>query len=334
MSADGHQWTNEGYVTDYLEKSFGGFVRSYPYEGEDALAFASSGFIWDKVLQAGLTFRDYGEFVQAKVEPENATWNEIYNDYKSGTSTVKIRATTPLHTLDPYLCPTFVGFPSSIPDVYRAREFVRELRAFEKADTLPNFMIMLLPNDHTTGTREDFPTPRAQVADNDLALGQIVEAVSKSKFWKETAIFVIEDDPQNGLDHVDGRRTIAFCISPYTKRGTVVSTHYNQNSILRTMELILGLPPMSQFDLVATPMVDCFTNVPDFTPYTALPNEIPLNEMNPKLSSLTGKKKFWAQKSMEIPLAQIDQANEDTLNLILWHSIKGYDTPYPKLTRK
>ena len=334
LSADGHQWTNEGYVTDYIEKSFGGFVRSYPYEGDDALAFASSGFIWDKVLDAGLTFRNYGEFVTAKVEPANATWTQIYNDYKNGTRNVKIKATSKLHTLEPYLCPTFVGFPSSIPDVYRAGEFLKEFREYEKTNSLPNFMIMLLPNDHTTGTRENFPTPRAQVADNDLALGQIVEAVSKSKFWKETAIFVVEDDPQAGLDHIDGRRTVALCISPYTKRGEVISTHYNQNSILRTIELILGLSPMSQFDMIANPMTDCFTSKPNFSPYTALQNQIPLDEMNPKLSALSGKKKFWAKKSMEMELSELDQANEDTLNLILWHSVKGYNTPYPKLARK
>jgi len=334
LSADGHQWANEGYVTDYIEKSFGGFVRSYPYEGDDALAFASSGFIWDKVLEAGLTFRNYGEFVTAKVEPANASWTQIYNDYKSGSRNVKIQATSKLHTLRPYLCPTFVGFPSSIPDVYRAGEFIKEFRAYEKTNSLPNFMIMLLPNDHTTGTREGYPTPRAQVADNDLALGQIVETVSKSKFWKETAIFVIEDDPQAGLDHIDGRRTVALCISPYTKRGAVINTHYNQNSILRTIELILGLPPMSQFDMIANPMVECFTAKPDFTPYTALANQIPLDEMNPKLSALSGKRKFWAEKSMQMPLDELDEANEDTLNLILWYSVKGYNTPYPKLARK
>jgi YVTN family beta-propeller protein len=334
LSADGHQWANEGYVTDYIEKSFGGFVRSYPYEGDDALAFASSGFIWDKVLDAGLTFRNYGEFVTAKIEPANASWTQLYTDYKNGTRNVKIKATSKLHTLEPYLCPTFVGFPSSIPDVYRAGEFLKEFREYEKTNSLPNFMIMLLPNDHTTGTKENFPTPRAQVADNDLALGQIVEAVSKSKFWKETAIFVIEDDPQAGLDHVDGRRTVALCISPYTKRGEVISTHYNQNSILRTIELILGLSPMSQFDMIANPMTDCFTSKPDFSPYTALANQIPLDEMNPKLSTLSGKKKFWAKKSMEMELSELDQANEDTLNLILWYSVKGYNTPYPKIARK
>jgi hypothetical protein len=196
-------------------------------------------------------------------------------------------------------------------------------------------MIMLLPNDHTVGTREGFPTPRAAVADNDLALGRIVEAVSHSKFWNETAIFVIEDDPQAGLDHVDGRRTIAFCISPYTKRGEVISAHYNQNSILRTMELILGLPPMNQFDMAATVMTDCFTDTPDYTPYTALETQIPLDEMNPAISSLdvSGKQYYYAQKSMELNLDEIDEADEGIFNRILWHDVKGYDVPYPVLAQ-
>lgn len=331
LSADGHQWTNEGVVTDYIEKSFGGFVRSYPYDGDDALAYASSGFIWDYVLRAGLTFRNYGEFVKAKIEPENATWTDIYNDFLNNTNKVSIRSSTELHTLEPYLAPTYVGFPGSVPDVYRAREFIKEFNEYEKRGDLPNFIIMLLPNDHTVGTREGYPTPRATVADNDLALGQIVEAVSKSQFWKETVIFVVQDDPQAGLDHVDGRRTVALCISPYTKRGEVISKHYNQNSILRTIELILGLPPMSQFDMAASSMEYCFTNEADFTPYTALPNQIPLDEMNAKLSMINGKQLYYAQKSMEMPLDDIDEADEGLFNRIIWHSVKGYDTPYPEI---
>ncbi len=332
LSADGHQWTNEGYVTDYLEKSFGDFIRSYPYEGDDPLAYASSGFIWDKVLQRGLTFRDYGEFVHGSVVPKS-TWTEIYNEYKNNTHKIKITPTAELHTIRPYLCPTFIGFPSIVPDVYRAREFIKELHAFEANDSFPNFMIMLLPNDHTTGTRPNYPTPAASVADNDLAVGQIVEAVSKSKFWKETAIFVIQDDPQSGLDHVDGKRTMGLCISPYTKRGQVINTQYNQNSILRTIELILGLTPMSQFDLTATPMTDCFTNKPDFTPYTAVPNQVPLDQMNPKLSSLSGKRLYWAKKSNELALDDVDEADDDELNKIIWYSIRGYDVHYPGATR-
>lgn len=335
LSADGHQWTNEGYVTDYLERSFGDFVRSYPYEGEDPLAFSASGFIWDKVLQQGLSFRNYGEFVHGIVEPKNATWTDVYNDYKNNTNHVKVKAVAELHTLRPFLCETFIGFPSTVPDVYRAREFIKELRQFEAGNSFPNFMIMLLPNDHTTGTVEGYPTPQASVADNDLALGQIVEAVSKSKFWKETVIFVIQDDPQSGLDHVDGKRTVALCISPYTKRGEVISTQYNQNSVLRTIELILGLTPMTQYDLMATPMTDCFTSKPNFAPFTAVPNQIPLDQMNPALSTLKGKQLYWAKRSMELDLDDVDEAgDDDMLNRIIWHSVRGYDVPYPAVKKK
>lgn len=333
LSADGHQWTNEGYVTDYLEKSFGDFIRSYPYRGDDPLAFASSGFIWDQVLKKGLTFRNYGEFTDAGNIPADANWSQLYKDYLEGKS-INITAKTKVHSLEPYICPGYPGFNGKIPDVYRARVFMKELKEYEEKGSLPDFMMMLLPDDHTVGTSENYPTPRAAVADNDLALGQIVEAVSKTKFWKETAIFVVEDDPQSGLDHVDGKRTVALCISPYAKRGAVVSTQYNQNSILRTIELILGLPPMSQFDLTAEPMSDCFTSNPDFTPYQVLPNNIPLDQLNPKLTSLSGKQLYWARKSMEMPLDEADEADEDDLNRIVWFASKGYNVPYPKIRSK
>ncbi|MGN6292419.1 MAG: alkaline phosphatase family protein [Chitinophagaceae bacterium] len=330
-SADGHQWTNEGIATDYIEKSYGGFVRSYPCcAGEDPLAYASSGFIWNKVLDGGYTFRDYGEFVDAEIEPAELKWTDHYNNFINGKPMAKIRAITEMASLEPYICRDFIGFPETVPDVYRADVFINELKQFEKNDSMPNFMMMLLPNDHTAGTHEDYPTPRAMMADNDLALGRVVEAVSKSKFWKETVIFVIEDDAQDGLDHVDGRRTVALCISPYTKRNTVVSTMYNQNSILRTIELIFGLTPMTQFDLLANPMYDCFTSKPDYTPYTAKPNNIPLNEMNPKISTLTGKQSYWAKKSMEIPLEDYDLDEGRILSRILWYSVRGYDSYYPE----
>jgi len=334
LSADGHQWTDEAIVTDYLEKSFGGFERSYPYDGGDPLAYASSGFIWDNVLRHGLTFRNYGEFVGADIEPANATWSDLYADYKSGARRARIRAVPQLHTLEPYVCPTYIGFPGKVTDAYRADEFLREFRAYEAKGTLPNFIIMLLPNDHTVGTRPDYPTPQAAVADNDLALGRIVEAVSHSKFWPKTCIFVVEDDPQAGLDHVDGHRTVAFAISPYTRRHAVDSTNYNQTGMVRTIELILELPPMNQFDLSATPLAGCFTDKPDFRPYDAVPNRIPLDQLNPPLSALSGAQREWALKSLELPLDDIDQADEDTFNRILWHATKGYDTPYPRLARR
>jgi YVTN family beta-propeller protein len=334
LSADGHQWTDEAYVTDYLEKSFGGFPRSYPYDGDDALAYASSGFIWDNVLNHGLTFRDYGEFVSAIIDPPDATFTEIYQDFKAGTNNIKIQAKANLEQLTPYLCPTYIGFPNEVPDVYRAAEFIKELKNFEKNNDLPNFIIMLLPNDHTSGTRPGMPTPKAAVADNDLALGQIVEAISGSKFWKETCILITEDDPQDGLDHVDGHRTVGLVISPYTKRGEVVSTYYSQINMVRTIEDIFGIPPMNQLDLSAEAMVDCFTDKPDFTPYKSVKNNVPFDELNPELISITGDQLYWAKKSLEQDLNDVDRINEDIFNRIIWHSVKGYDRPYPNLLKR
>jgi YVTN family beta-propeller protein len=333
LSADGHQWTDEAYVTDYLERSFGDFARSYPYDGDDALAYASSGFIWDNVLKHGLTFRNYGEFVSAVIDPAEATFTDLYQDFVSGANKISIRAKANLDQLKPYLCPTYIGFPNEVSDAYRAAEFIKELKEYEKNDNFPNFIIMLLPNDHTSGTQPGMPTPRAAVADNDLALGQIVEAISASKFWEETCILVTEDDPQAGLDHVDGHRTVGMAISPYTKRGAVISTYYSQINMVRTIENILGLSPMNQLDLSAEPMADCFTDKPDFKPYKAVRNNIPLDELNPPLVSLSGDQLYWARKSMEQDLDDVDRIDEDVFNRIIWHSVKGYDRPYPDLKK-
>lgn len=337
LSADGHQWTDEAYVTSYIEKAFGGFPRSYPFDGGDALAYASSGFIWDNVLANKKTLRVYGEFVSASVTWKDAAkkgrpkFRECYQDFLEGNRQIDIRATAAVKTLEPYLCPTFIGFPSVVPDVYRAGEFIKELKEFEKQDAMPNFMIMLLPNDHTAGTTPGMPTPESAVADNDLALGRIVEAVSHSKFWKDTCIFVVQDDPQNGFDHIDGHRTVAMVISPYTQRGTVDSTNYNQTSMVRTMELLLGLPPMNQLDASATPMTACFTDEPNFAPYDAVPNRIPLDRLNPQLADIKNPQQLhWAKQSLAQPLEEIDEADEDTLNRILWFAARGNDATYPK----
>lgn len=333
LSADGHQWTDEAYATDYLEKSFGDFSRSYPYDGDDALAYASSGFIWDNVLNHGLTFRNYGEFADALIDPPSATFTDIYQDFQNGTNKIKIRSKANLSQLVPYLCPTYIGFPNKVSDQYRAGEFIKELREFEKNDNFPNFIIMLLPTDHTSGTRPGMPTPQAAVADNDLALGRIIEAISGSKFWNETCIFVTEDDPQAGLDHVDGHRTVGMVISPYTKRGKVVSTYYSQINMVRTIENILAIPPMNQLDLTAESMDDCFTGKPDFTPYKALKNNIPLDQLNPPLISLEGRQLYWAKKSLEQNLDDVDNIDEDVFNQIIWYAVKGYSRPYPVLSR-
>jgi YVTN family beta-propeller protein len=337
MSAEGHNWTSQGYTTDYLEKSFPDWIRGYPWNGDDPLVYSPSGFIWDYVMKAGLIFRTYGEFVTDEVKPEGSTWTDIYNDYKSGAGKISIRAIPTVHTLENSFCPKYTGSPRQINDQYKADVFIKELHDYEKNGGFPNLMMLSLPNNHTSGTQVGFPVPEAMVADNDLALGRIVEAVSKSSFWKETVIFVIEDDPQNGLDHVDGHRTIAFCISPYTKRGKVISTHYNQNSILRSIELILGLPAMTRFDLISLPMTDCFTSVPDLTPYEAVPNIIPLDKMNPPLTGLSGDQLLWAKRSMQLELEEnddLDYEEEIMLNKILWFSVKGYDVPYPGTDKK
>jgi hypothetical protein len=177
------------------------------------------------------------------------------------------------------------------------------------------------------------PVPEASVADNDLALGRIVEAISSSKFWKETCILVTEDDPQNGFDHVDGHRTVGMVISPYTKRGEVVSDYYSQVNMVRTIENILGIPPMNQLDLSAEAMTECFTKNPDFSPYKAVKNNIPLYKLNPSLSSLAGDELFWAQKSLEQDLDDVDRIDDDTFNRIIWHAVKGYDRPYPEIVK-
>ncbi len=329
LSADGHQWVNEAYVTDYLEKSFGTFTRSYPDEGEDPLAFAPTGFLWDNALAHRKTFYNYGEFVTSQY-PKGALWTDFYNEYKTGTFKLKVEARPALKTLAPFSRPGYPGFPLRAPDVYRARLFLDDLKTYERQGEFPNLVYVYLPCDHTNGTNPGAPTPRAMVADNDLALGQVVEAVSKSKFWPHTCIFVVEDDPQDGFDHVDGHRSVALVVSPYTRRGFVDHTVYNQTGMVKTIELILGLPAMNQLDLSATPMRICFQNKADLTPYSCLPNRIPLDEMNPPLKSLTGKALEWAKKSVELDLDEADEADADTLNHILWHSTRGYDTPYPK----
>ncbi|HEY1378479.1 MAG TPA: bifunctional YncE family protein/alkaline phosphatase family protein [Gemmataceae bacterium] len=329
LSADGHQWTNEAYVTDYLEKQFGGFTRSYPYEGSDPLAYAPSGFIWDNALAHGKTFRNFGEFVRTAYAPRKPTWTEMYADVTSKAGRFTPTATPNVANLKPYSHPRYPGFELVVPDQYRANLFLDELAACERRGSFPSLVYVFLPCDHTSGTRPNAPTPRAMVADNDLALGRIVEGIGRSKFWPKTCILVVEDDPQNGFDHVDGHRTVAFAVSPYTRRKAVDSTCYNQTGMVKTIELMLGLPPMNQLDLSATPMRGCFHPTPDLTSFTHVANRVPLDEMNKPLTQLGGRGLFWAKKSLELDLDDCDAADEDTLNRILWYAAKG-DAAYPK----
>jgi YVTN family beta-propeller protein len=340
LSADGHQWADSAIATDYVEREFGGWPRSYPAggfgeEGRDALAYSPAGFIWNDALAHGKTVCDFGEFTTdtkywKSSGSTNVTFLDAYRDFLGGSNAIAYACEPDIEALRPYIITNTIGWDLDVPDVWRAAQFIKDLKQFEAADNLPNLVILWLPNDHTSGTAFGSPTPAAQVADNDLAVGQVVDAVSHSKYWKDTCIFAIEDDPQNGWDHVSGYRTTAYVVSAYTRRGAVVNTQYNQTSLLRTMELMLGLPPMNQMDATATPMFDCFTNTPDFTAFNAVANRIPLDQMNPppkKISDSLLRKDAYV--SARLPLKKEDQCPEDLFNRILWRAAKGSQTPYP-----
>jgi hypothetical protein len=316
-------------AVDYLEKSFGGFVRSYPFGGDDPLAFVSTGFIWDNVLLHGRSFRNYGEFALTSLEPRTAKFKDVWDSWKGGTGKVKIKQNIAVEALRKYSCENYPGWNLKVPDALRLSVFMREFEEAKKKNEWPNFVTVYLPSDHTSGTAEGNPTPAAQVADNDLAVGKLVEAISHSPFWAKTCIFVIEDDPQAGFDHVDGHRSTCLVISPYTKRGEVVSAFYNQTSVLHTMELMLGLPPMNQFDAMAPVMKECFVEKADLRPFTALANRIPLNQMNPTKAKASPKEKEAAEQSEAMDWDEPDRVDDDLLNRILWHAMKGHGAPYP-----
>ena len=341
LSADGHNWTDSGIGTDYLEREFAGWPRSYPSGGDgdttrDALAYSPAGFIWNDALAHGRTVCDLGEFTSDKKQWKDPArkgkpgFLDCYRNFANGTDEIALTSEPDIEALRPYTLTNTIGWDLDVPDVWRAAQFIKNLKQFEAADNLPNLVIVWLPNDHTSGTKFGSPTPEAQVADNDLAFGQIVEAVSHSKFWTNTCLFAIEDDPQSGWDHVSGYRTTAYVASAYTKRGAVVHTQYNQTSVLRTMELMLGLPPMNQMDATATPMFDCFIGTPDFTPFDAVTNKVPLDEMNKSAREISDSQlRKDAYVSAKLPLEKEDQCPEDLFNRILWRAMKGSQVPYP-----
>ena len=341
LSADGHNWSTAAFATDYLEKSFAGWPRSYPDgmsdDEVDALAYAPTGFLWDQALKHGKTVRDYGEFAVPRVRWSDPArkgkpdWAACWRTFQGLTDEVRIGSEPAVESLRPHLAAHTVGWSPEVPDVWKARLFIDELQAFERAGRFPELVIIGLTNDHTSGTKKGCPTPAATVADNDLAFGRIVEAMSRSAFWKDTVIFAIEDDPQNGWDHVSGYRTTAYVISPYTRRGAVVSEHYTTTGILRTIEQILGLPPMNQFDASAALMAGCFQDQPDFTPFTAVPNRVPLDQMNPDPAKVTDPLlRKQALQSARLDLSRPDACPEGVLNRILWHAMKGSVAAFPR----
>jgi len=328
-SADGHMWTDASIVTDYIEKNMRAWFRSYTHVLYDAMAYAPTGFLWDNALNHGKSVRIYGEASVPVVE-NNLTWIDIYGKFKNGQK-VEFYNHTTIEPLKAILSQTYPSYGNhEFTDTMRADALIKELRTYEAmpSDNLPELMIVALPNDHTAGIRPGYPTPRAMVADNDAALGRIVEAFTKSRFWENTVIFVMEDDSQSGWDHVSAYRTVALVISPYSRLKKTISTYRNQPSLIRTIEQILGLPPMNIQDAIANPMTECFTSDPDKTPYKALPSNIPIDEMNPQLMSLKGKALHYAKKSMLPEFDGVDSGNDDLLNRILWFAEKG-NLPYP-----
>jgi len=328
-SAEGHQWTDASIVTDYIEKNMRAWFRSYAHVQTDALVYAPTGFLWDNATKKGKSVRIYGE-ASVPVFDTKMTWTEIYKKYIKGEK-VNFTNKSTIEPVNKILSQTYPSYGNhEFSDAMRADAFIREFNNYEKlpGDQLPELMIMALPNDHTAGVRPGYPTPRAMVADNDAALGRIVEVVSNSRFWGNTVIFVVEDDSQGGWDHVSAYRTVCLVISPYSRLRNVNHTYYNQPSIVRTIEQILGLQPMNIQDAIATTMTDCFGSEKNLTPYIPLPSMIMIDEMNPQLVSLSGKALHYARKSMLPEFDKVDSGNDDLLNRILWFAEKG-NAPYP-----
>jgi hypothetical protein len=315
-----------------MERFYGGYSRSYPYDGDDAMALSEGGALWDAAAEKGLSVRVYGEFAdddRAKITPEPKDWMDAWKDRQAKTNRFKVKAVTTVNGLRKFLHPEVICWPLLMSDQWRADKFIEEYERFSREDRVPSLMILTLPSDHTEGTSPRYPKPASKVADNDLALGRVVDAISHSPQWKETCIFVMEDDAQAGPDHVDGHRTVCLAVSPYTRRRYVDSTLYTQIAIARSIGLMLGFPPMNTFDAGAVPFTSCFTDTADLTPYAVKPNRTPLGDMNPPLSALGGQELFWARKSLSLDWSGVDTADWHWLNRIVWHSLHGMNTPYP-----
>lgn len=328
LSADGHSYATEGNLTPYLNRAFGGFTRSYTF-GDDPITYSSSGFVWDALIDKGLWFRNYGEFHYT--EPaEKLSGKEIWDRYVAGKTipwTHKVGVARVLRNSNSD-CP---GWNMNIPDQLRMDVFLKEFEQFKKRGTMPDFCVLYLPQDHTGGA----VSARSNVADNDLAVGRLIDALSHSPFWKDTVVFINEDDPQAGFDHVDGHRSTCLVVSPYTRRGgRVVSDFFNQGSVLHTIHRIFGVPPMNQSDAASPVMASCFVNTPDFAPFTLTPNQVPLDEF-PKanVALMTTYQKDILARVASIDLTEREvqtPAQMDALNRKIWHEAKGWATPYPE----
>jgi DNA-binding beta-propeller fold protein YncE len=311
VSADGHNWSTSAIANDYVQKmwpnSYGGRRKTYDYEGGEIAALPPAGYLWNNAASAGISMRNFG--LQCTNIPTAA---------EAGPQVKNVR--------DPVLAKVtnmeYRGFDLNYPDVNRAKTFIKDLGEMEKSGNMPKLIFLRLGNDHTSGTAAGKTTPLSAMADNDYAFGMIVEAVSKSKFWPGTAIFVLEDDAQNGPDHVDSHRSPAFALSPYTRRGAVDSSMYNSTSMLRTIELIVGLRPLTHFDAGARPMSAAFATKADLTPYVAEKPRRSLDEVNPANTPL-------AARGAKMDLSEADNIDDDEMNDILWLAIRKTPPPVP-----
>jgi hypothetical protein len=311
VSADGHNWATAAIAPDYAQRmwqnSYAERRKKYDYEGQEPANQAPAGYIWTAAKQAGVTMRNYGYYVDLR-KTANAEGEQITG------------VRDPI--LAPVTDPNYRGFDLEYPDVERAKEFISELDDFTKAGSMPQLMLMRMGNDHTNGAAAGKLSPLSLAADNDQGVGMIVEALSRSRFWSETAVFVIEDDAQNGADHVDSHRSPCWVISPWVKRGAVNGSMYNQTSVLRTMEIILGLHPLTTYDAAARPLFGVFANAPSTTPYTLEKAQTALDMKNPANTAA-------ARRSAKMNFDDADEIDDDELNAILWAVIKGPNVPAP-----
>ena len=345
-SADGHQWLTQANETEYpMWPLYIG--RSYPSEGIDALAYSSGGFLWEAAAGKGKTVAVFGEYAPSVRSPSSTVRQRMYAQWKDRPTDVayhrdllkaKYNTTSEIPSLDAVLVREYPGWTQEVPDMVKAGDILAHLHDWEARNEMPDLVMVILPNDHTQGTSPGWCTPRSCVADNDYGLGLIVEGMSHSRFWPDMAIFVVEDDAQDGVDHIDGHRTVALAISPYTRRGTVDSTFYSHPSMVKTIELMLGLPSMSIFDLVATDMRASFIDSgvkPDLAPYSAIVPKQSLAEWNRRPGEMNGAdaaaRRVAARQSAKMDFDDPDDAPSDLLNRILWHDAKGWNTPYPEV---
>ncbi|MFA6275336.1 MAG: bifunctional YncE family protein/alkaline phosphatase family protein [Pedobacter sp.] len=300
VSADGHNWSMAAYATDVVEKtwptSYGSRGGSTSFEGGRPVTYPKGGFIWDYCQRAGVTYRSYGEF----------------GDYAKAN----------IKSLQGHMCPNSPGFDMDITDQVRVDAWQHDFDSLLVAGTVPQFNTLRISNDHTSGQKKGKISPQAAVADNDLAVGRILEHLSHSPIWKESVVFILEDDAQNGPDHVDAHRSPAYVVGPYVKRNTAVHTMYSTSGFLRTMELILGLPPMSQYDAAAMPLFECFTSTPDFTPYTVKRPLIDLNTRNVAVNESSKRSEFFN-------FAKEDSVPDLELSEVVWKSVKGENSVMP-----